>query len=62
MRIVNPETRELRRERTIDPERDYRPTGKPRGRPRKTPRPKCGPPVRYVVRHHMTPCGRKCAQ
>jgi hypothetical protein len=40
MRIVNPETGELLRELTIDPERDYQPTGKPRGRPRRTPHPK----------------------
>jgi hypothetical protein len=40
MRIVNPGTRALLRELTIDPERDYQPTGKPRGRLRKTPHPK----------------------
>ena len=38
MRIINRETGELIRELTIDPARNYQPTGKPRGR-RKHPRP-----------------------
>ena len=39
MRIINRDTGELIRELTIDPARNYQPTGKPRGR-RKTPPPK----------------------
>jgi len=39
MRIINADTGELLRQLTIDPDRDYQPTGKPRGRPR-TPHPK----------------------
>jgi hypothetical protein len=62
MRIVNPETGELLRELTIDPERDYQPTGKPRGRPRRTPIRNEGPPVRNVLKHDMTLCGRRYTQ
>jgi transposase InsO family protein len=36
MRIINAGTGELLRELTIDPNRDYQPSGKPRGRPRNT--------------------------
>jgi hypothetical protein len=54
MRIVNPETGELLRELTIDPERDYQPTGNPAAAPGKHPIRNEGPPVRYVLRHDMT--------
>jgi hypothetical protein len=37
VRIVNAATGELLRELTIDPSRDYQPTGRPPGRQRKRP-------------------------
>ena len=37
MRIINPDTGELIRDLTINPDRDYQPSGTPRGRPRKHP-------------------------
>jgi len=39
IRVINAATGELLRELTLDPERDYQPTGRPPGPPRKTPRP-----------------------
>jgi transposase InsO family protein len=39
-RVINRDTGELIRELTIDPSRNYQPTGKPRGRPRKQANPK----------------------
>ena len=38
VRIVNAATGELLRELTIDPTRDYQPTGRPPGPPPKTPK------------------------
>jgi hypothetical protein len=38
VRIINAATGELIRELTVDPDRDYQPTGKPRSPQRKTPR------------------------
>ena len=39
IRVINAATGELLRELTLDPDRNYQPTGKPPGPPRKTPRP-----------------------
>ncbi|HTW01268.1 MAG TPA: IS481 family transposase [Streptosporangiaceae bacterium] len=39
IRVVNAGTGELLRELTLDPARDYQPTGRPSGWPKKTPRP-----------------------
>ena len=39
IRVINAATGELLRELTLDPARDYQPTGRPPGPPRKTPRP-----------------------
>jgi hypothetical protein len=38
IRVINAATGELIRELTLDPDRDYQPTGAPRGPKRKTPR------------------------
>ena len=40
IRVINATTGELLRELTIDPTRDYQPTGRPPGPPPKTPRPR----------------------
>jgi hypothetical protein len=39
LRVINATTGELLRELTLDPSRDYQPTGRPPGPPPKTPRP-----------------------
>lgn len=39
IRVINATTGELLRELTLNPDRDYQPTGRPPGPPRKTPRP-----------------------
>lgn len=39
IRVINAATGELLRELTLDPARDYQPTGRPPGPPKKTPRP-----------------------
>jgi hypothetical protein len=39
VRVINAATGELLRELTINPARDYQPTGKPPGPEKKTPRP-----------------------
>jgi len=39
IRVVNADTGELLRELTLDPARNYQPTGRPSGWPKKTPRP-----------------------
>jgi hypothetical protein len=39
IRVVNAGTGELLRELTLDPARNYQPTGRPSGWPKKTPRP-----------------------
>jgi hypothetical protein len=39
IRVINAATGELIRELTLDPARDYQPTGAPRGPKPKTPRP-----------------------
>jgi transposase InsO family protein len=39
IRVINAATGELLRELTLDPTRDYQPTGRPPGPPKKTPRP-----------------------
>jgi hypothetical protein len=39
VRVINAATGELLRELTIDPARDYQPTGRPPGPEKKTPRP-----------------------
>jgi hypothetical protein len=36
--VINAATGELLRELTLDPDKDYQPTGRPPGPPRKTPR------------------------
>ena len=40
IRVINAATGELLRELTLDPTRDYQPTGRPPGPPPKTPRPR----------------------
>ena len=37
IRVINRDTGELIRDLTLDPRRDYQPTGRPPGPPRKTP-------------------------
>jgi transposase InsO family protein len=39
IRVINATTGELLRELTLDPTRNYQPTGRPQGHPKKTPRP-----------------------
>jgi hypothetical protein len=39
IRIINAATGELLRQLTLDPTRDYQPTGRPPGPPKGTPRP-----------------------
>ena len=39
IRVINADTGELIRELTLNPDRDYQPTGRPSGWPKKTPRP-----------------------
>jgi hypothetical protein len=39
IRVINASTGELLRELTLDPTRNYQPTGRPSGWPKKTPRP-----------------------
>ncbi|HXT89685.1 MAG TPA: hypothetical protein VN714_10570, partial [Trebonia sp.] len=56
-RVINADTGELLRELTLDPTRNYQPTGRPSGWPKKTPRPLTWVRgVLDVLRHHT--CGR----
>ncbi len=56
IRVINALTGELLRDLTLDPDRDYQPTGKPKDPPAhdKTGSP-VGSPVSYVLRDHIVP-------
>ena len=56
IRIINAATGEILRDLTIDPARDYQPTGRPdprNPRPKKSPNPNAGSGYSDVLRHHM---------
>ena len=54
IRIINANTGQLLRELTLDPTRNYQPTGQPRRPNKHKPKPNEGSGYAYVLRHHTS--------